>query len=226
MQGDGLVEAGGDVAVGDEVRRRSGRHLDGGPHDDAGETVAPDGGPEQFGVLAGRSEMTDLAVGGQQVHAAHVVTEAASAVMVLAVDIAGDRPADGDLPGSRQHRDPQPERQGGFHQLVEVDPGVDVDQLGVGVNGVDSVQRRHVDHQPTAVLGVVPIGAAQPARDSTPAAPDSATRATALTIISASGVRSTFATDGAVRPHPVSRVAVVVAPTLNIVKEGTRPIRP
>ncbi len=39
--------------------------------------------------------MTDLAVG--VAGPAHVVTEAASAVMVLAVDIAGDRPADGDL---------------------------------------------------------------------------------------------------------------------------------
>src|SRR5271166_2547892 len=51
--------------------------------------------------------------------------------------------------------------------------------------------------------------------------PASATCATALAIASGSGVRSTCATEGAVRPHPVSRVAVVETPALNIVKEGT-----
>src|ERR1700758_2290123 len=61
--------------------------------------------------------------GGQQVHAAHVVAEAARAVMVLAVDVARDRATDRDLAGARQHRDPQPERQRGLHQLVEVGPG-------------------------------------------------------------------------------------------------------
>src|SRR5271157_4602994 len=57
----------------------------------------------------------------------------------------------------------------------------------------------------------------------------SATRATALAITSGSGVRSTSATDGAVRPHPASRVgfgrsaveAAVEESVLNIVKEGT-----
>ena len=65
--------------------------------------------------------VADLAVGGQQVHRPHVVAEAARAVVVLAVDVAGDGAADGDLPGAGQHRNPQPERQRGPHQLVEVD---------------------------------------------------------------------------------------------------------
>ena len=160
----------GDVAVGDEIRRLRRRHLDGGAQDDAGQAVAPDGGPEQLGILAVGREVADLAVGRQQVHAAHVVAEAARAVMVLAVDVACDRAADGDLPGSRQHRDPQPERQRRLHQLVEVHPGVDVGQPGVGADRVDGVQRGHVDHQAAAVLRVVAVGAAQPARDNAPSA--------------------------------------------------------
>jgi hypothetical protein len=38
---------------------------------------------------------------------------------------------------------------------------------------------------------------------------------------SGSRVESTWATDGAVRPKPISRVVVVGTPVLNIVKEGT-----
>ena len=72
-----------------------------------------------------------LAVGDQQVHRPHVVAEAAGAVVVLAVDVAGDGAADGDLTGAGQHRDPQAERQRGTHQLVEVHAGVDVDEVAV-----------------------------------------------------------------------------------------------
>src|SRR6201995_744939 len=55
----------------------------------------------------------------------------------------------------------------------------------------------------------------------TPRPPESATRATALAISSGSRVESTWATDGAVRPKPISRVVVVGMSVLNIVKEGT-----
>ena len=50
VEGDGLVEAGGDVAVGDEVRGLGRRHRDGGAQDDAGQPVAADRGPEQLGL--------------------------------------------------------------------------------------------------------------------------------------------------------------------------------
>ncbi len=165
VNGDGLVEVLGDVAVGDEIRRLRGRHLDGGPQDDPGQAVAPDGGPEQLGVLAVGSEVRICAVGHEQVHRADVIAEAARAVMVLAVDVAGNRAADGDLAGARQHRNPQPERQRRLHQLVQADAGVDIDQPGVGADRVDAVQLGHVDHQAAAILRVVAVGTAQPACD-------------------------------------------------------------
>ena len=114
--------------------------------------------------------VADLPVGGQQLHRPDVVAEAARAVVVLAVDVGGDGAADGDLPGAGQHRHPQPERQRGPHQLIEVDAGVEVGDVGVGVDRVDPVQRRHVDDQPAAVLRVVAVGAAQPAGDDAAAA--------------------------------------------------------
>ena len=55
----------------------------------------------------------------------------------------------------------------------------------------------------------------------TPRPPESATWATALAITSGSRVESTCATDGAVRPKPISRVVVVGMSVVNIVKEAT-----
>ena len=165
VEGDGLVEVRGDVAVGDEVRRLRRCHLDGGAQDDSGQAVAADRRPEQLTLGSVGSQPADLAVGGQQIHRPHVVAEAARAVVVLAVDVARDRAADGDLAGAGQHRHPQPERQRRLHQRVEADAGVEVDQAGVAVDGVDPVQRGHVDDQAAAVLRVVAVGAAQSAGD-------------------------------------------------------------
>ena len=106
-------------------------------------------------------EGTHLRVGGQQVDRAHVVAEAAGAVVVLAVDVAADGSADGHLTGARQHRDPQSARQRSPHQLVEADTAVDVDHAGGSVDGVDPVQQGHVDDQAAAVLGVIAVGTAQ-----------------------------------------------------------------
>src|SRR5271163_3028190 len=53
----------------------------------------------------------------------------------------------------------------------------------------------------------------------TPRPPASAAQATALAITSGSGVQSTWATDGAVRLHPVSRF-VVVGNVENISERG------
>ena len=77
--------------------------------------------------------------------------------MVLAVDVAGDGPADGDLAGARQHRDPEAERKGCAHQLVEVHARVDVDEVALAVHRVDLVQRGHVDDEAAAVLCVVAV---------------------------------------------------------------------
>ena len=161
------------------------------------------------------------AVGSQQLHRPDVVAEAARAVVVLAVDVAGDRAADGDLPGARQHRHPQPERQRRLHQLIEADAGVDVGQAGVGVDRVDPVQRASCRSPGRRRSGRCRRRSGPARGRSRPGPPASATWATALAITSGSGVDSTCATDGAVRPKPVSRVGVVGISLLNIVKEGT-----
>ena len=142
------------------------RHRDRGAQDDSGEPVAADGRPEQrrsrtpSGV---RWRISPSAV-SRSIDRTWL-PKLPAAVVVLAVDVAGDRAADGDLPGAGQHRHPQAERQCGPHQRVEVHAGVDVDEVAVAVDRVDLVQRGHVDDQPAAVLGVVAVGPAQPPGD-------------------------------------------------------------
>ena len=94
-----------------------------------------------------------------------MVTEAAGAVVILAVDIAADSSADSDLTGPRQHRDPQSHRQRRFHQRVETDTAVDIDHSRRRLDGVDPIQRGHIDDQSATVLSVVAIGTAKTAGD-------------------------------------------------------------
>ena len=62
------------------------------------------------------------------------------------------------VPGSRN---PQPVRQRRLHQRVEADAGVAGRRWRVGVDGVDPLQRRHVDGQATAVLAGLVVRTAQ-----------------------------------------------------------------
>ena len=73
---------------------------DGGVEHDAREAHAAGGGPEQVGILARRDPL--LAAGRRDDrHGRDVVAPRAGAVVVLAVDVAGDGAADGDLARAR-----------------------------------------------------------------------------------------------------------------------------
>ena len=172
---DGLVEVRGAFGVGDEVGGLGLRHPDRRPEDHAGEADAADRGPEQLGLHAVRLEAADLAGAREQVHRHDVLAEAARRVVVLAVDVVGDRPADGHLAGARQHRHPQPEGQRDAHEAVEGDAGVEVDQPGLGVDGVDAVAGGHVEDEAARVLRGVAVGAPEAAGDD-PSLPGSGDR--------------------------------------------------
>ena len=75
-------------------------------------------------------DVDDRAVGEQQRQPVHVAAERAVDVVVLAVDVAGDRPADGDEPGAGG--DGHEEAAGHDHpqQVVDADPGADGDGAG------------------------------------------------------------------------------------------------
>ena len=166
---DGFVQRRGHVAVGNEVGRFGTSHRDACAHNDAGEAHAADGCPEEFaiGVIGAALwlEVQDAAVGNQKLHGSDVVTEGTGGVVVLAVNIGADSSTDGDLPGAGKHRNPQPVGECGFHELVEGDATVDVGNSRVRVNGVDFIERSHVDDKTTAVLGRVAVGTAQTTGD-------------------------------------------------------------
>ena len=216
-QREQLVEVAGAVGVDDEVRRLRAVQPDRRRDDHAGQPHAADGGPEQLGLGAVRGQRADRAVGGDQVHRQHVVAEAAVAVVVLAVDVGGDRAADRHLPGARQHRHPPAERQRGPHERVQADAGVDDRDARVGVDRGRAGEPGHVEHDAAGVLRRVAVGAAE-------AAGDHAARAGAPDRGDDVGGRAgggDVREVGAVRPQPC-RLAVEVG-VLDIASQATRP---
>jgi hypothetical protein len=169
VDGDGLLQVVGDHPVRDEVRGLGAGHVQHHPQDDPGQPHTADGRPEQAGVRvvagAARGQGEDPAVRHQQLQGRDVVAERTGAVVVLAVHVAADRTADGDLAGAGQHRDPQAVGQCRAHQLVEAYPGVDVDGGRVRIDVVDPVQRGHVDHDAAGVLRYVTVGTTKATRD-------------------------------------------------------------
>ena len=165
MEGDGFLEVIRAVGIRDEVGGFRLRHLDLGAQDDAGQAHAADGGPEKIAVFTFRGQVQDAAVGDEQLHGGDVVTKGTGGVVVLAVDIRANSAADGDLAGTRQNRNPQAVRQGGLHELVQGDATVDVDNARLRIDGVDFVERLHVDDEATGVLRGVTVGAAHTAGD-------------------------------------------------------------
>jgi hypothetical protein len=156
------VEVGRPPAVDHHARRRDRPHPQRRLDDDACEAEPAGGGPERVVV---RRELEPAPVGQVEHHRLDVVAEAAVVVVVLAVDVAGDGAAHGDVARARGDRHEEAERHEGPHQRVEADPGGDGD-LGAGhVDQPDGVEPRAVDDGAARRLGGVPVAAAEAAGD-------------------------------------------------------------
>ena len=90
--------------------------------------------------------------------------EGSRAPVVLAVDVGGDRAADGDVLGSGNDGQHPSGGHGGVKQLSDRDTGVCSDGTRGGVE-VKALERRGVEHQPARQLGRVAVAAAHPPRD-------------------------------------------------------------
>ena len=110
MEFDSFIQRRGHVAVGDEVGGFGSSHRDACAHNDACEAHPANGCPEKLAIwVIGAAlglEVEDAAVGNQQFHGGDVVTEGTGGVVVFPVNIWADRTADGDLPGTGEHRNP------------------------------------------------------------------------------------------------------------------------
>ena len=93
------------------------------PEDHPGQSHPADGGLEQRVVGSG-PEREHLAVGFQQPQLGHVRAEGPCCAVVLAVDVAGDRPADRDVLSAGQHRNDPAGRNQLAQQPAERHPGL------------------------------------------------------------------------------------------------------
>ncbi len=91
--------------------------------------------------------------------------ERAVDVMALAVDVAGDRAADGDEARAGRHGHEPTLRDDHPQQLVEADAGVDRDRARVGVEPDRIVARLEADHRAAAVLRRVAVRTPEAASD-------------------------------------------------------------
>ena len=130
--------------------------------DQAGQPDASDGGGEQVRPL-GRGDADLLAGGQHQVEPQHMVAEAADAVVVLAVDVVGDGPADGGEGGSRRGRRQEAPGQESGEQVVEGDAGLAHQGAVVRVERNHAVQPLGQQDMATVVQGGVAVAPAQPA---------------------------------------------------------------
>ena len=166
QQGHDLVEVGAAVGVDDQPAGLDGRAPEGGVGDDAGQAQPAGGGPEQLGVVVG-PDLDPVARGQQQAEPGHVLAPRPAAVVVLAVDVGGHRPAHRHLPGpGGDGHEPAPGHEQA-HQGVEAGAGLGRDQPRRRVEG-HLVELGQVDDPPAGVLGGVAVAAAQAAGDDAP----------------------------------------------------------
>ena len=139
------------------------RRLD----DGAGEAHAAARRPELVGVVVG-GERAAGAVGQAQHQRPDVGAEAPGGVMILAVDVGGDGPANGDVAGAGCHRHEPTLRHDLAQQAVEGGTGQDP---GRAARVVELEQARHAgraDDQAPCVHCRVAVGPPQPAGDGSP----------------------------------------------------------
>lgn len=171
--GHQVVEVGGPFGVDAHQRGLHGQQLDRRGEHDAGQPHAAGRRPEQLRLVLGGDE-AGAAVRRQQLDGAYVAGERPRQMVVLAVDVRADGPADRDVPGPGADGDEPAERQQDLHQPVQAHPGVADHQAVDGVDLVDPVQARHVEDGAAGVLRGVAVGPAEPAGDgaAAPAVPD------------------------------------------------------
>ena len=158
------VDVGQPDVVGHDVRALDWLQPYARRQDEPRQTDAAHGRPEDVGVLVTRARQ-DLAVRRHQLEILDELAECAVSMMVLAVDVIGDRAADRDELGPWKHRREEAPRQEHIEDLRQTDPRFALKYPRRAVEGHHAIEPRVVDHRAAAIDGRVAIAAAQPARD-------------------------------------------------------------
>ncbi len=145
----GVQEGGGD-----------GAELEFGAGDEPSEAESADGCTEPIGVLFAAAEASG-SVGSQEFEGADVAGEGAGAVVVFAVDVVGDRAADGDEAGAGGHGEKPTRRNAEAEDRVEAAPGLAVEAAGGGVERNPAVEPAGHQQAPAVVEAGVAIAPAE-----------------------------------------------------------------
>jgi hypothetical protein len=132
--------------------------------DHAREAHSADRRPEQFRVAIG-ADVDHSRVGQHQTNPCHMVPERAVTVVVLAVDVARYRAADGHEPRAGRYRHEPPAGHDDVEQVVEAEARRRGHRAGPVVDAHRVVGWLQTKHVAAAVLRGISVGAAQPTRD-------------------------------------------------------------
>ena len=102
---------------------------------------------------------TTIRVRPQELEAHDMHAERTGAVMVLAVDIIGDRAAHRHVLGAGQDRKKPAVRDDDGEDLRQGDPGFTAEHAGSGVEGNEAVERGHIEQHTPRVEAAVAIAA-------------------------------------------------------------------
>ena len=149
-----------------ERARRHGLQLEFDPGDDPGQPQAADRGGEELRALRW-SDLEEGAVAPQQPERTDVTPEGAGPIVVLAVDIVGDRPAKGHELGPRRHGHEPAARHADFEQPPDRKPRLRPHDAGRPVGRDDAIEAAHPEQAAAIVEAHVAIGAAEATRQET-----------------------------------------------------------
>ncbi len=135
-----------------------GAQLDFHPGDKSGQPQPAEGGGEPVGVF-GRCADPSTAIRAHQFKGPDMVAEGAGAVMVLAVDIIGHRPAQGHEAGAGGDRQKPPTRDDQFQDLGQQHAGLGAEHTGIGIKGDEAVQAPRQQDMTAVVEADVAIAA-------------------------------------------------------------------
>jgi hypothetical protein len=159
-----LVHAVEPDRLGIEHRAREGAQPELRPRDEAREAQPADGRREKIGI-ARRRALHARTVRTQQLEGAHVASERSRAMVVLAVDVVGDRAADRDAARARSHG----QEPSGGHDGVEkpLDRGARFAPHDAvhPIEGDEAVEPRRVDEGAALVQAAVAVAASATARE-------------------------------------------------------------
>ena len=155
-----VAQASNSLVIHDHVGGLHSFELDAGGEDDPGKAHASDRGPKDFASVCRRAGK-DFASRSQQSKIPNEVRDRPLPMMVLAVNISGNGPADRNPFRARRYRQEETARQEAPHDLGKTDPCFALQKPGLAVERQETVQAHRADGACVRVERGISIAAAE-----------------------------------------------------------------